>query len=115
MKPKQNFFDTIKKEYLDLAQGQVSVDLIDFVSEKITDYYYDQYKRFRKQYPKSIKRYSAFQTKDLDHPTTHEIIINALKEKVGIDYEKYAILFLNMTLDELKSFEKNREEFYKMV
>ena len=114
MDSKQKFLDTIRTEYLDLTQGQVSVDLIDFVSERITDYYYDQYKRFRKQYPKSIKRYSAFQTKDLDHPTTHETVIKAVKEKVGIDYEKYAILFLDTTLDELKSFEKNREEFYKM-
>jgi hypothetical protein len=114
MDSKQRFFDTIRKEYLAVTQGQVSEDLIDFISKRITDYYYDQYARFRKQYPKSIKRYSAFQNKDLDHPTTHETIINALKEKVGVDYKKYATLFLNMTLDELKSFERNREEFYKM-
>jgi len=113
MDSKQQFLDTIKKEYLDLTQDQVPLELVNTVSEGITEYYYDQYQRFRKQYPKSIKRYSSFQTKDLDHPTTHETIIKILKDKVGNDYEKYAILLLNMTLDELKEFEKIERNFIK--
>ncbi|NAS29736.1 hypothetical protein GTQ40_02020 [Flavobacteriaceae bacterium R38] len=114
MDSKEQFLEIIRKKYLDLTQEQVPFDLVDEVSNNITDYYYDQYQRFIKQYPKSVKRYSSFQIKDLDHPITHETIIKILKEKVDTDYEKYAILFLNMTLEELKKFERNREEFYKM-
>lgn len=114
MDSKQDFLNTIKKEYFELTKGQVADELLNIVAEKVADYYYEQYLRFRKQYPKSIKRYSTFQINDLDHPDTFENVINTLKEKAGVDYEKYAILILNMTLAELKEFEKNREEFYKM-
>jgi len=114
MDSKEQFLDIIRKEYNNLTQGQVPSDLVDEVSNGITEYYYGQYKRFRKQYPKSIKRYSSFQTKDLDHPDTYETIIKLLKGRVGDEYDKYATVFLNKTLNELKAFEKNREDFYKM-
>jgi hypothetical protein len=111
---KTQFLKTIKGGYLRLTNGCVPEYLLNAVSKAITDYYYDQYRRFRKQYPKSVKRYSTFQIKDLNHPTTFEIIIKVLREKVGKDYDKFAPLFLNMTLDELRQFKKNREEFYQM-
>jgi len=111
---KEQFLDIIRKAYNHLTQGQVPSSLVHEVSIGITEHYYDQYKRFRKQYPKSAKRYSSFQTKDLDHPNTYDIIIKLLKERVGNEYDKYATLFLNKTMDELKAFEKNRENFYKM-
>lgn len=114
MDSKQKFLEIIRKEYFALTLGKVEEDLIDAVSTGVTDYYYEQYQRFRKQYPKSIKRYSSFDLKDLDHPHTHELIINIVKDKLGAEYEKSATCFLDMTLDELKGFEKNREEFYKM-
>jgi hypothetical protein len=114
MDSRDKFLTTIRDEYLRVTRGKVTEDKVDLVSNVVTDYYYDQYQRFRQQYPKSIKRYSTFQLKDLDHPTTFEIVIKVLKEKVGVDYEKIAIQFLIMTLDELKQFEKSRQEFYKM-
>lgn len=114
MDSKDQFLITIKDEYLRLTKGQVSEDQVDRVSNAITDYYYEQYQRFRLQYPKSVKRYSTFQLKDLDHPTTFEIIIKTLKENIGVGYEEFTLPFLKMTLEELRRFEKNREEFYKM-
>ena len=114
MDSRQKFFEIIRKEYSDLTLSKVEEDLLDAVSTGVTDYYYEQYQRFRKQYPKSIKRYSSFNLKDLDHPNTHELIIKIVKEKVGTEYENPTTKFLDMTLDELKGFEKNREEFYNM-
>jgi hypothetical protein len=87
---------------------------VDLVSNAVTDYYYDQNQRFGQQHPKSIKRYSTFQLKDLDHPTTFEIVIKILKEKIGDGYEKFTLPFLSMTLEELRQFEKSREEFHNM-
>ncbi|WP_196894721.1 hypothetical protein [Aureivirga marina] len=113
-KERKQFLDIIEEEYSNLSQTQISKDLINAVSKRVADYYYNQYQTFKKQYPKSQKRYSTFQIKDLDHPYTYEIIIKVLKEKVGTDYEKYATIFLQMTLNELKKFEKSREEFYDM-
>ncbi len=110
MDSRQDFLDTIREFYLDKVEDLVPPDLLDQVSECVTDYYFAQYKRFRKQYPKSIKRYSSFQVKDLDHPTTREVVIKAIREKEK-DYEKYACIFLDVTNDELKQFEKDREAF----
>jgi hypothetical protein len=64
--------------------------------------------------PSRLNDTRLFQIKGLNHPTTFEIIIKVLREKVGKDYDKFAPLFLNMTLDELRQFKKNREEFYQM-
>ena len=114
MDSRKQFLDTIRREYYDLTQGKVGTELLDAVSQGITDFYYYQYQRFRKQYPKSIRRYSSFQVKDLDHPNTHELIIKIIKDKVGNEYSNPAAIFLNMTVDELKEFEKSREEFYKI-
>lgn len=114
MDSRDKFLTTIKHEYLRVTKGEVTEDKVDLVSNAVTDYYYDQYQRFEQQYPKSIKRYSTFQLKDLDHPTTFEIVIKVLKEKIGVDYEKTVLQFLNMTLEELRQFEKSRQEFYKM-
>ncbi|PQB04341.1 hypothetical protein [Aureitalea marina] len=114
MDSRQKFLEIIRKEYSNLTLDQIKEELLDAVSIGVTDYYYKQYQRFRKQYPKSIKRYSSFHLKDLDHPTTHELIIKILKEKVGAEYKEPATKFLNMTLDEFKDFEKKREEFYNM-
>jgi len=114
MDSKDKFLTTIRDEYFRVTKGEVANDKVDLVSNVVTDYYYDQYQRFGQQYPKSIKRYSTFQLKDLNHPTTFEIVIKVLKEKLGIDYEKTALQFLNMTLEELRQFEQSRQEFYKM-
>ncbi|MFT5821635.1 MAG: hypothetical protein ACI8ZM_002889 [Crocinitomix sp.] len=114
MDSRQQFLEVIRKEYSDLTNDEVDAELLDDVSNGITDYYHDQYKRFRMQYPKSIKRYSSFHLIDLDHPSSHELIIKIVKDKVGEGYEELAIRFLNMTLDGLKGFEKNREDFYNI-
>ncbi len=70
MDSKQEFKRVIYSHYSEIAGDRVPDKILHELSETISDYYYEQYKRFGKQYPKSIKRYSSFQIKDLDHPTT---------------------------------------------
>ena len=110
----KEFFERIRKEYAQRTIGQIPAELLNIVSVKVSAYYYDQYKRFRRDHPKSIKRYSTFQIKDLDHPSTYELVINSLKEEVGNGYEKHAQIFLKMSFAELKQFEKSRQDFYDM-
>jgi hypothetical protein len=114
MDSRDQFLKKIKDEYLRLPNNRVPGDEVDLVANAITNYYYEQYQRFGEQYPRSSKRYSTLQLKDLDHPTTFEIIIKTIKEINGTGYEELVLPFLNMTLEELRQFEKNREEFYKM-
>ena len=95
-------------------EGKIPVELLKEVCNSIADYYYAQYERFTIQYPKSIKRYSTFKVKDLEHPTSYEIIIKFFKQKFGSKYTDYTKILLGMNDDELKLFEKNREDFYNM-
>jgi hypothetical protein len=112
MDSKQEFFRVIYNHYSEITKDKVPDEILHELSETISDYYYEQYIRFGKQYPKSIKRYSTFQIKDLDHSTTFEIIIKFLKNKAGSKYSELALSILPMTLDELRAFERNRENFY---
>jgi hypothetical protein len=114
MDSKENFYQVILAYYDKIAKGLVPEELLSGLAKSIADFYYDQYYRFKNQYPKSIKRYSSFQTKDLDHPTTFELVIKYFKERLGANYAEFSGLLLCMTDDELKAFEKNREDFYKI-
>jgi hypothetical protein len=114
MDTRQQFLEVIQNEYSKIVGNNMPNDLLKVVSEAITDYYYDQYQRFSKQYPKSIKRYSSFQTKDLDHPNAFELIIKTLKKAVGPEYEIYAMLMLKMSKDELTDFERRMRDFHNM-
>ncbi len=114
MDPREAFFKIIHSYYLNLAADEIPIELINEVSDIVTDFYYEQYNRFNRQYPKSAKRYSVFQLKDLEHPTAFEMIIKYFKKKDSDRYKDYSTILLRMTLEELIAFEKNREEFHKM-
>ncbi len=114
MDTKADFFKTIWTHYNEISQAIVPTELLDKLSDQITDHFYEQYTRFGNQYPKSKKRYSTFLIKDLEHPTTYEIVINFFKEAFGSNYSVYSKVILKMSDLELITFEKNREEFYKM-
>jgi len=114
MESKGDFYKTIFRYYFEVSKNLISKELIEEVSHIVTEYYYEQYCRFSKQYPKSIKRYSSFQIKDLDHPSTFELIIKFFKKKQEDNYLEYSKILLKMTDDALKAFEENRAEFYSM-
>ena len=114
MDSQKTFYETIFEYYEKTLSNKIPLENLKEMSNEIAEYYYDQYNRFKNQYPKSIKRYSSFQTKDLIHPQTYEIIIKYYKQKIGNDYAKYSQLILNMNEAEFKAFEKNREDFYNM-
>ena len=114
MDAKQDFFNSIHSYYVNISGDKVPSELLNEVSKVITEYYYEQYSRFGKQYPNSAKRYSSFQLKDLDHPTTFEMIIKYFKTKSSERYREYSQQLLNMSDQELAKFEKNIEDFYKM-
>jgi hypothetical protein len=114
MESRQTFLDSIQNYYIKMSDGKVPFEFINELSEVVTDYYYEQYSRFGKQYPKSAKRYSSFQLKDLSHPETFEMVIKYFKEKTSERYREFSRQLLNISEEELSRFEKNREEFYKL-
>lgn len=106
MDSQENFKQAILQYYQNLAGDQVPFILVDKLSDKVTQYYYEQYLRFSKQYPKSIKRYSTFQLKDLDHPSTKKIVIEYFKNALNTEYKKYSGLLLKMTKEEIDAIEQ---------
>src|SRR5688500_150116 len=101
MDSRDNFKQTIFSHYKTISADQIPFRLLNNLCDIITDYYYDQYTRFREQYPKSIKRYSTFHLKDIDHPQTNKIVIDFFKKELETKYKDYSKLLLNMTDKEL--------------
>lgn len=114
MDSRDNFKQAIISHYKNISAERIPFSMLDTLCDKITDYYYDQYTRFREQYPKSIKRYSTFQLKDIDHPKTKKIVIDFLKNELTTEYRNYAKLLLNMTDKELDNFEKWWYDFERL-
>lgn len=112
MDTKQDYFKVIYNYYSERVGEKIPPELLKELSGRITDHYFEQYSRFRELYPKSVKRYSTFKIDDLDHPEVFEIVISFFKEKVGSNYLDYTATVLGITLQELKEFEKRREQFY---
>ncbi|MET4072794.1 hypothetical protein [Hymenobacter sp. UYCo722] len=112
MDSKQDFFNVIYDYYYKRVDAAIPSELLREVSERITDFYYEQYSIFRLQYPKSVKRYSSFKIDDLNHPQVFEIVIKYFKEKLSDDYSDYSSIVLELNSDELKAFEKSRQQFY---
>lgn len=114
MNSKEDFFKVIQNYFESVVGNEISADLIYGLSQKVTDYYFDQYKRFYDQYPKSRKRYSSFQLKDIEHPDTYEIAIKYFKEITPANYLKYVGLIFQKSESEISEIEKRRDDFYKM-
>lgn len=112
MQTKQEFYDIIYRYYADRVGDNISSTLLHGLTERITDHYYEQYSRFRIQYPKSVKRYSTFKLNDLEHPEVMEIIIKYFKSIFGDNYAEEATVALNLSLDGLRKFEENMTAYY---
>lgn len=55
MDSRDNFKQTIFDHYKKVSIDQIPMTLLNSLCDKVADYYYDQYTRFREQYPKSKK------------------------------------------------------------
>jgi len=106
MDSQEKFKAVILDHYKNIAGDQIPMTLLDKLCDNVTEYYYEQYSRFRRQYPKSIKRYSTFQLKDIDHPQTKKIVVDFFKNELKTKYRDYSKLLLNMTDTELDNFEQ---------
>jgi hypothetical protein len=114
MDSREQFKATIYEHYKNVVSNEFPEQLLNEVVTKLTDVFYEQYSRFKKQYPKSSKRYSSFLVKDLDHPQAFECVIKSLKPNVKTDYKKYAGELMKMSETEVTNFEQRQKDFYSM-
>ena len=111
-----NNFKVIKSYY----ESKIPVDLtyafnlfdIHHISVSILLNYLYMYNSWRKMYKKHENIDLRFNTKDFDHPSTHDIILNYYKAKYPREWEDKCSILLGMDLDQLRAYYKNREAFY---
>ncbi|ADR21942.1 hypothetical protein MATR_04240 [Marivirga tractuosa] len=109
LESKEKFSEKIREHFLELTDGKLPNLLFNDLCELITNYQYDQNKRFWKQYPKSRKRYSQLKIEDLNHPFIQYLIIDYLKPMA--DYRTFAKILLNMNDEELSALEVSKHQY----
>lgn len=111
MDSKQKFYDKVLAYYQLIASDKIPSKHISQLSRRVSDYYFQQYKTFGRQYPESEKRYSSFSVSDLDHPYTYEIVIKYFKDQLKANYAEYSKIVLDMNESQFRLFEANRRDF----
>jgi Lhr-like helicase len=114
LEPKKQFFSKIENYYLDLAQNNIPKELIVELSRQLTERLYEFYKDYRKNIPKSRKRYSELRIEDLDLPFVHDMIMDFFKQRPNTSYVKFSSQLLNMTEREFLEYERKKNQFESM-
>ncbi|CAM1362581.1 conserved hypothetical protein [Tenacibaculum litopenaei] len=114
MDSKEVFYKVILDYYVGKTKANNVQNYLNELAEYLSLYFFKQYKEYRRLYPKSKKRYSTFNTKDLENPLTHDLIINFFKERFNENYRNYSSKILGINNDEFLKYEKNRNDFYDM-
>ena len=100
LESKKKFREKIREHFLELTNGKLPNQTFDGVCELVTNYQYDQNKRFWNQYPKSRKRY---------HPFIQYLIIDYLKPMV--EYRTLAKILFQMSDEELNALEISKHQY----
>ncbi|WP_299682736.1 hypothetical protein [uncultured Dokdonia sp.] len=101
-------FEKIKNYYSTNVNGGIPDAIILEIAEIIANYQYDSYRNLWKEYPKSRKRYSIFDTKDLKNPFVYWKIMDYLKVAYTESYQEYACVILGVNKEILQ-----KQEVYK--
>ena len=96
LEPKRQFFKKIEAFYLQRGESSLPKDLIVQIAHKITHEVYADYKRLWKKHPKSRKRYSQLDLKDLDHNYVRNSVIDFLELKQLPERHTYAKALFDM-------------------
>jgi len=114
IEPKNSFFLKIEKFYSELANDKVPKEFITELSEILTESQFKSYKNSWKKYPKSRKRYSEFDVKDLNHPFVHYQIMDFFRKLPNTSYVRFSCQLLNLSETEFAEFEKRKNQFENM-
>lgn len=108
-------FILVKNHYLCFARNTKDLfDLKDIcqLSLSIVLHFLYLYNSWREMYKKQEYKDLKFDEKDFENSTTHDIIIHYFKCKFPEDWEIKSAVLLNVGLEELKAYYKDREAFY---
>lgn len=109
-------FVTIKTYYQsripDDRKNEFQASDLNRISVSILLHYLYVYNSWRRRYNKQRKIDLLFKDKDFDQPSTHDIIFNYFRKKYPDDWEGKCSMLLNLKLDDLQDYFKNRQAFY---
>jgi len=108
------FSRKIKSYYIAFVGELISDDILSEICDFLSLHFYEEYSRFRIQYPKSIKRYSTLKVSDLENPLIQDKIIKFCKTNYNKKYPEICSTLFKMSIEGLFEYEKQRTEFYKM-
>ena len=112
LEPKNEFRKKIRAHYAAFALDTIPKEIIEDISQIITNDLHNRYRKSWRKYPKSRKRYSVLEMKDLKHPHIYRLIMEYLKTNHPIEYSKYSCILLGMDKAELKEEEKRQFQFF---
>jgi len=103
----KNYFQKKVDTYID------SIDLKQ-VCLRIALRHFYMYNLWRTMYKKERNRDLTFLHKDFDHPQTNDIIIQFFKDRYPNNYSNKCEAMLDMSPEEFKAYDKNRQDFQNM-
>jgi len=105
-------FKLVKTHFLKFYNSEIEIEEFHDVCLKIVIHYFYIYNLWRNYNEKEKDRDLKFLKKDLNHPNTYDMVMQYFKNKYPAEYLTKSSQFLNQTLDKLKKYEYNRDEFY---
>jgi hypothetical protein len=111
-----NNFYVIKTYYESKIPGHLKdrYDLqdIDHITISILLHYLYMYNAWRKMYKKHANKELRFDRKDLDNPSTHDIVFSYFRMKYPNEWREKCSVLLGMSVADLSAYYKTREAFY---
>lgn len=107
-------FVTVKEFYKKRANETIKMEDLNSVCLKIVFRFFYMHNMWRSEGKRLKNKNLEFLNEDLEHPYSFDDIITVLKEKYPRHYSNKCELLMNMTTDEFKKYEKNRQDFFNM-
>ncbi len=90
----------------------IEFEEISQISFSIVLHYLYMYNLWRNTYKKQANRKLSFDTKDLSHPSTHDIIFKYFSTKYPADWAAKSAVLIGMSDRELLDYYEGRKQFY---
>ncbi|MBT1706198.1 hypothetical protein [Chryseosolibacter indicus] len=110
---KRNFL-VVKEFYQKRAGGTIKIEDLNRACLKIVFRFFYMHNMWRSEGKRLKNKKLEFLKEDLEHPYSFDDIIEVFKGKYPQDYSDKCEVLMNMTTDNFKKYEKNRQDFFNM-
>jgi len=107
-----NNFKFVKTHFLKFYCSEIEIEEFYEICLKIVLHYFYLYNFWKNYNEKEKDRDLNFLIKDFSHPNTYDLVIRHFKNKNPKEYIFKSSQLLDLSIDKLKEYEYNRDEFY---